>query len=262
MSSIKDRFSFLLRDRLGIPGLLAIVALVFAMAGGAWAAKGGGLTAKQKKQVQKIAKKYAGKPGAPGAIGPAGPAGPPGPAGPAGANGVDGDDGVGVTTSTFSGSKGSCNNEQGGIEVKSASGTTLVCNGQPWAVGGTLPSGETLTGPWMMAAGDTIVPLTFNIPLAAPLESANVHYVTAKEINEEEGQQPPPACQGTAKEPEAAVGHLCVYERGATAAVGGIIGNPCESIGVPPPGACTVGAVLFSPGFSGLAWGSWAVTGP
>ena len=63
-----------MHDKLGTAGLVvAIVALVFAMVGGAYAA--GGLTKQQEKQVTKIAKKYAGKPGAQGPQGPQGPAG-------------------------------------------------------------------------------------------------------------------------------------------------------------------------------------------
>jgi hypothetical protein len=72
-----------LKEPFGKAGLtVAILALVLALVGGAYAA--GGLTKSQEKQVTKIAKKYAGKPGA------AGPAGPQGPAGAAGANGKDG----------------------------------------------------------------------------------------------------------------------------------------------------------------------------
>ena len=67
-----------MHNKLGTAGLLvAIVALVFAMVGGAYAAKGA-LTGKQKKEVEKIAKKYAGKPGAQGPQGAAGLVGPKG----------------------------------------------------------------------------------------------------------------------------------------------------------------------------------------
>ena len=66
-----------IHDKLGTAGLVvAVIALVFAMVGGAFAAAG--LTTKQKKQVKTIAKKYAGKQGS---------AGPQGPQGVTGANG-------------------------------------------------------------------------------------------------------------------------------------------------------------------------------
>ena len=55
-----------IREPFGTAGLIvACVALVLALTGAAFAAAG--LTGKQKKEVEKIAKKYAGKPGAAGA---------------------------------------------------------------------------------------------------------------------------------------------------------------------------------------------------
>ncbi len=65
-------------ESIGKAGLVVgILALVLAVVGGAWAASGG-LSAKQKREVKKIAQKFAGKPG------------PTGPAGAPGANGKDG----------------------------------------------------------------------------------------------------------------------------------------------------------------------------
>jgi hypothetical protein len=78
-----------LRNRFGVPGVIAVIALVFAMFGGAYAASGG-LTPKQKKEVKKIAKQEARKLVKAGPAGPAGPVGPAGPAGPAGAAGAQG----------------------------------------------------------------------------------------------------------------------------------------------------------------------------
>src|ERR1700756_4659699 len=75
-----------IRERFGSAGLIVgVIALVLAVAGGAYAA-GGGLSAKQKKEVEKIVKKSAkpGKPGAPGA---------PGANGKDGANGTNGTNG-------------------------------------------------------------------------------------------------------------------------------------------------------------------------
>ena len=77
-----------IHSKLGTAGfVISILALVVALGGGAYAASGG-LTGKQKKEVEKIAKKYAGKPGGPGA------AGAGGPQGPAGTNGTNGKDGI------------------------------------------------------------------------------------------------------------------------------------------------------------------------
>ena len=51
------------------PGLvIAVVAMLIALTGGAFAASGA-LTGKQKKEVEKIAKKFAGKPGSSGFAG-------------------------------------------------------------------------------------------------------------------------------------------------------------------------------------------------
>lgn len=213
MSLIRDRASVVLRDRLGIPGLLAIVALVFAMVGGAWAAKGGGLTAKQKKQVETIAKKHAGKPGAPGATGPAG---TPGKDGAPGQNGAPGKDGQSVTTSPASAAE--C--PAGGTKFTSASGTSKACNGSPWVVGGVLPSNATLTGSWAFgkttAGGEVNIPISFAIPLAAALGESQVHFLNlagkevifdGAELDEEDSTK----CLGTVAAPSAEPGHLCIY---------------------------------------------------
>lgn len=175
-------------DRFGAAGVaLGAIALILALGGTALAAKGA-LTGKQKKEVEKIAKKFAGKPGAPGATGPGGPAGPQGPAGAAGADGEDGANGVsakatsfsgnahgcteggievtsaeptvfvcngkkgtnGVSAkaTSFSGAQGSCT--EGGVKVESAEPAAYVCNGSPWTAGGTLPKGATETGAWYL----------------------------------------------------------------------------------------------------------------
>jgi hypothetical protein len=263
MRLIKDRVAFLLRDRMGIPGLLAICALVFAMVGGAYAAKGGGLTSKQKKEVTKIAKKYAGKPG------PQGPAGPTGPAGKDGANGKDGTsgtsgtngtNGTSATVASFVGSKGTCTKGQGGLEVKSASAPAFVCNGEPWTAGGTLPSGETQTGAWAAAgtSADGELPgawasIPFTIPLSAPLGASEVHFQADPDFAT--------TCTGTLQNPTAPDGHLCVYaalQGLAPGFLGAIIkpGSPPES------GATVAGASLNFKvlGASGFGTGTWAVT--
>jgi len=264
MSLIRDRLAFLLRDRLGIPGLLAIGALVFAMVGGAYAA--GGLTAQQEKQVKKIAKKYAGKPGKPGAPGAPGPAGPIGPAGLAGpkgdpgANGTNGTNGTSATVASFSGSKGTCTKGQGGLEVKSASPTGFVCNGEPWTAGGTLPPGETETGAWAAAGteADGEFPgvwthISFTIPLSTPLAASNVHFTGEAGFGT--------TCTGTELNPTAPEGHLCVY--GALVSLApGAFGAILKPGGAPAPGASVAGAALNFKvvGASGLGSGTWAVT--
>jgi hypothetical protein len=76
-----------LRNRFGIPGVISVIALVFAMFGGAYAAtnSGGKATAS--------AKAKRGPRGPKGPVGPAGPAGPTGPAGAKGDAGAQGAEG-------------------------------------------------------------------------------------------------------------------------------------------------------------------------
>ncbi|HXV06065.1 MAG TPA: hypothetical protein VFP23_09215 [Solirubrobacterales bacterium] len=236
---------------------VAILALVLATTGAAFAAAG--LNSKQKKEVVKIAKKYAGKPGATGATGPAG---------PAGANGTNGKNG-----------------KEGpqGPEGK---------EGSPWTAGGTLPSKATETGVWTTPTvldenNPTRFPLSFTLPLAAPLldEEAGesdgcnepeatrtlicqVHFILAS--GEEElrfrGTVTTAAqsvCLGSVEEPKAKPGNLCVY-------TGPVFLNVrfkgfVPPIGVGAPGAGQSGADLVLEGNEAprlAAGGSWAVTAP
>jgi hypothetical protein len=243
-----------LRNRFGIPGVISVIALVFAMFGGAYAASGA-LTAKQKKEVKKIAKGFQGT-GPAGAQGPAGPQGAKGDTGVAGANGKDGTNGVSATTTSFAGAKAPCT--EGGVEVKSASPTALVCNGvkgadgedgEPWTAGGTLPPGETEAGAWATSSPG-FYPISFGIPLAAPLDENHVH----------KSEDPGFAtnCPGTLADPEAAPGHLCVYARlveaGQTTPF--LIFDPSTEV---EDGAAATGAGLL---MVGEGFGTWAVTAP
>lgn len=141
-----------LRDRLGTPAMIvAVIALVFALMGAAYAASGA-LTGKQKKEVEKIAKKYAGKPGAPGTPGSNGKDGANGTNGTNGAPGAPGANGKSVKVTAAPLTK--CE-ERGGVIVEKegeASSAKEVCNGKPgpegspWTVGGTLPPGALESG--------------------------------------------------------------------------------------------------------------------
>jgi hypothetical protein len=214
-----------LTEPFGKAGLtVAILALVVAMAGGAYAA--GGLTKAQEKQVTKIAKKYAGKPGAPGATGPAGAAGGPGAAGKTGGLGPEGPEGP---------------------EGK---------EGAPWTAGGTLPSGRTLKGVWN-ADQTTVSPFTelhtavsFALPLAA---EPTQHFIKVNEA-------PPAGCDGgEVLKPTAKPGNLCVYasaEAGGSSFLGfsaqgseeSLIGFTVNGVSVAPAGE----AANFN--------GTWAAT--
>ena|SRR5689334_14979473 len=206
-----------LRTRFGIPGVISVIALVFAMLGGAYAANnssGGGkatASAKAKKGPR-------GPKGPKGDTGPAGPAGPAGLAGPAGAKGDTGAQGP-------EGKAG----PQGpqGIQGKQGepgkNGTTGFTE--------TLPPGKTETGTWAVGEGvnigeekefplGTLVPISFPIPLSEapeltvvwlsyglidePFEPSEI-----AEILEEGAEHGCPGFEGTV--PLADPGHLCVY---------------------------------------------------
>jgi hypothetical protein len=182
-----------IRSRFNATSLVAVLALVFAMTGGAYAANHFLITST--KQISpKVLKALKGKPGANGANGaqgPAGPAGATGPGGPQGPPGAIGKEGA-------SGKEGAPGKE--GKEGKA--GTTGFTK--------TLPKGETETGAWAVTGhlpgtgtleGSAATAISFNIPLAA---SAKPIYVKA-------GEETPPGCAGNVKEPGAEAGNLCVF---------------------------------------------------
>jgi hypothetical protein len=288
-----------IHQRLGTAGfLIAIVALVAALGGSALAASGA-LTGKQKKEVEKIAKKYAGKPGANGANGAPGPAGAPGPKGDGGAAGTNGTNGTSVTATAVTTSEtGKCSGH-GGAEFKAGSGTaTFACNGQTGFTE-TLPSGKTETGTWAIAETSdltdaTYAALSFPIPVdvkegASGPEAENTAWifsetqVSAGKFGKDEasglvnGCTPGESgcldtgCRGTAAEPEAPPGTLCVYTVTGAGATGSE-GTP-EVRAVAPfafNGYGPTGALIVGPTLKGTAatpvtieqFGTWAVTAP
>jgi len=163
-----------IHDKLGTAGLIvAVVALIAALGGTALAAAG--LNSKQKKEVKKIAKQFAGKPGATGPAGPKGDQGPKGDAGPKGDPGAKGDQGV-------PGKEGPA----GPTETK-------------------LPAGETEKGLWQFQTdGQTEAFVSISFPLRVEPRPLEWHFLG-------EGAIPTEECPGTAAEPEAAPGQLCIY---------------------------------------------------
>ena len=215
-----------LRTRFGIPGVISVMALVFAMFGGAYAASNGS-SGGGKATVSAKAKK--GPRGPKGATGPAGPAGPQGPTGPAGAPGAKGDTGSagsngspgtpgqGVTTEAEP-PFGECGDQEG-VKIVSASGTDYVCNGANGQNGQTgftevLPEGKTETGTWIYEDHNAEPPeimrttISFNIPLENP------PFVTVVPKPSVAPNPDPVACPGTSEEPKAASGNLCIYRQG------------------------------------------------
>jgi hypothetical protein len=203
-----------LRKKIGIPGVVAVVALVFAMAGGALAASGA-LTSKQKKEVTKIAKQYAGKPGA---TGPQGPAGTNGKDGAPGNNGAPGNEGAkGATGPIGATGKTGSTGATGSTGKTGNTGSTGEIN-----TAGPLPAGQTETGAFAFTepipAGSPastrtiVVPISFPIPLANELTFEFFPNAgNSKAIVVKKGASGGSNCPGSPAEPTAASGFLCVY---------------------------------------------------
>jgi hypothetical protein len=286
-----------LRNRFGIPGVISVIALVFAMLGGAYAASQNGTG-----KATASAKAKKGPRGPKGATGPAGPAGAQG---PAGANGKDGSNGTngsngaagatGPAGPTGPAGATGATGATGTAGAKGATGATGA-TGEAGETGftETLPEGMTETGAWSYGAtstpGEIQVTASFAIPLAAPLGAGKAHYIyrpnqvsPLKELvlgeDAEENliieEVEPEACHGTAEEPTADPGNFCMYVGSQTGTLdkkepfdsgifvdSGMIGLPGDNTGFGRAG--TTGAHLPIKLFTGSseAWGTWAVTAP
>ncbi|HVD41958.1 MAG TPA: hypothetical protein VNC16_13270 [Solirubrobacterales bacterium] len=270
-----------IREPFGTAGLVvACIALVAALGGSAFAAAK--LTSKQKKEVEKIAKKYAGKPGAPGATGPAGPAGPQGNPGANGAAGKDGTDGTNGTNgispvgTSFTGNQKGC--QEGGVEFKGFN-TTVACNGVKGADGAaglpaTLPSGESEYGAYSTGlAGDgesgpaiapAFVSFSFNIPLSEKPKWVWVNGAGTGVFANSQGTIED--CDGSAAEPEADPGFLCIYSKFVQKLPFDQSPTPNDGEGVNSPYGVVLKAAFSGSGETefpiGLVSGTWAVTAP
>ena len=266
-----------LRTRFGIPGVISVIALVFAMFGGAYAASnssGGG------KATASAAK---GKPGPRGKTGKTGPAGPQGPAGPAGPAGAKGDTGAagspGTSVKNEAEAKGA-NCKEGGTKLVGTS-TTYACNGEkgapgapgapgePWTLGGTLPSEATETGAWYMRGEEKTsqtMPIGWSIPLseadAASFDENDVHTVGLE-------SSPGGPCTGSAQNPTAPPGNLCIYTsdgEGFMSRFGPGVTIQMGSLASPAYGVSSAGALIYTEeaAFTTSSWaeGSFAITAP
>jgi hypothetical protein len=265
-----------LRNRFGIPGAISVIALVFAMFGGAYAASndngGSGKATASAKKGPPGPRGKQGKPGKPGAAGPAGPQGPAGANGKDGSNGANGKDGESVKLSAAA----SC--LEGGTKLTVGAQSSEVCNGdegepgvpgepgengEPWTAGGTLPEGATETGAWSgkgSAAGQQLlIPISIPIPLADAPEPVLVP----------EGAGSAPGCSGVEADgtPKADEGKLCVYVMGAFQGAVFSLLKPTLNLTTMPeeeqPGATTTGTLVLG-GCTGTICtvnGVWAATG-
>ncbi len=196
----------MLRSRFTYSNVVATLALVFAMSGGALAASKFLITSTKqiKPSVLSSLKGKAGANGAAGAQGPAGPAGPAGGVGPQGPAGTPGTNGTPGTE---------------GKEGKAGKNGANGAPGSPWTAGGTLPVGSTETGTWSLGPVPTGAGLTsletavsFPVPLASPIAEVNVHIFEGTTTI-------PPGCSATVvgihvTELKAASGNFCAWVHG------------------------------------------------
>jgi hypothetical protein len=277
---------------------IAILALILATTGGAFAASspgksgsgsgsgsGGGKPNTETLASAARAKSKAGPRGKTGPKGPAGAKGATGPAGAAGAAGAAGGKGEtgpqGPAGKTGVAGRPGEPGEPGTPGAPGAAGK----EGSPWTDGGTLPEGSIETGTWSANFAPTEattlqwISLSFPIHLAAAF-SDHTFYVTLEQQEKAGGKKDPAECivkgvEGSAEEPVAASGSLCMYEGVVEAPEAGRdpfgenagIVRPGKSGGSVVQGVGVAGALagIEYPGGaeakSALVWGSWAVGG-
>lgn len=262
------------RRRMSYANVVATLALLFAMSGGALAASKYLITSTKQIKPSVLSSLK----GAKGTQGPAGPGGSAGPAGPAGV-GTPGPAGT-------AGAKGETGPE--GKEGKEGKTGVAGPKGSPWTAGGTLPSKATETGAWsfgVVTYGSQPlayrVPISFPIPLSAGLsgvdcetvesspqphvaETCQVHFIdeAGKESIKPGEEVVSTACTGSASSPTATPGNLCVYTASLEVAEGFSRSIKSAGISTQTPGAASVGAVITfeGAGEESQGWGTWAVT--
>jgi len=215
---------------------IATLALVFAMTGGAYAA-GKYIITSTKQISPKVLKSLKGKPGATGPTGLAGAAGAAGAQGPAGPAGVGKEGPAGKGTNGATGATGSTG-------ATGATGQTGFTK--------TLPSEQTEQGIWTLtvpapnptyAKSLAMSAISFVIPLAA----APVAHV----LPENGGETA--ECPGTAANPQATAGNMCIYTEHALNLVPANITPESQALGVRL-------FDLTDKEQGGVAYGTWAVT--
>jgi hypothetical protein len=254
-----------IRRRLTFANVAMTLALVFAMSGGAYAAKKYLITST--KQINpKVLKALEGaRPAGPaGAQGPAGPQGSPGTNGKDGAAGKEGpagkDGAAGKSVVASAASNAECKEGGTKLEVEGSGSPSHVCNGAK----GVIHPGETLepeaseTGTWALSAGpeppaSVVDPISFTIPLVHSIANVKVEPMGYTGTGE--------GCPGTAEEAKADPGFLCVYvTRNAT-----FVNENHETEEVRltlTPGTVdgTFVAWYFDAPANESAYGTWAVT--
>jgi Collagen triple helix repeat (20 copies) len=265
-----------IRRRMTPATVIATLALAFAMSGGAYA--GSHFLITSTKQIKpSVLKSLRGKAGPTAPAGPTGPAGaagagavgaqgspgPKGDNGSPGAPGPKGENGTSVTSTKLPVGSASC--KEGGSEFTAAEGKkTTACNGSPWTVGGTLPSGKSETGVWgfipLAKPSPLNIPLSFPIPLEKALDESHVQVIG-------EGATGTGGCEGGTEEaPIAKPGYLCIY----TLSIESMTAAQWAEVSVgnletPGFGTGKTGADMFTVSTlpeSATARGVWVVTAP
>ncbi|HWM55231.1 MAG TPA: hypothetical protein VNO20_07575 [Solirubrobacterales bacterium] len=251
-----------LRTRFGIPGVISVIALVFAMIGGAYAASDGGSDESATASAKKSAK---GPRGPRGPKGPTGPAGAPGPAGTQGAAGPQGEKGAtgaagsnGKSIVIGNATAGECPTGGKTIEAEGSGVKNKICNGaqgpegpagDPWTVGGTLPADAIETGSWSVTTATEAEPGIFEgrtlVSFPIPLSEARD---TGKFLLVRKGEAAPESCDDGVEpaagpeHPEADTGFFCVFvAEGPSSPFPFVIPQKTGSVGA---GISTAGAVL------------------
>ena len=247
------------RKRITYTNLALTLALVFAMSGGAYAASRYVITST--KQIKpSVLKSLQGKTGPAGQAGSNGATGAPGPAGTNGTNGEKG--------------------EKGATGATGATGTTGAEGKFPATLGKGTESG-TWSISYVKEAEQMAASISFALPLADPLDAADVHYVnedgteeaTFNETTFAFGAGATSDCPGNVAEPAAAPGNLCVYQQHEGEGVEEVASDLAKALIRPATagsetlvqGASTSGAFLKlfqRSGESSFAHGTWAVTAP
>jgi len=264
-----------LRRRVSVPGAISMIALFFAMSGGAFAAKY--MISSTNQISPKVLKKLKGATGPAGVTGAAGVSGQKGATGQAGPTGATGSIGVtgptgapgtngtnGATGATGAPGTNGTNGATGATGATGAAGTngtngTNGATGATGPAGTTLPSGMTSTGTWATSFVNNFAVNIFNYAaISFPLETTFVPVF--KWVGPANATTPGAVegCPGTASEPKAVASTLCVYSANLTSMAEPPVRFPAPQV------ARKSGVVLQfeTTGEAAKATGTWAVTAP
>jgi hypothetical protein len=233
----------ILKNRFGIPGVISIIALVFAMFGGAYAASNGG------GDGHRVLKAKRGKRGPRGPQGPIGPQGPQGPKGDPGAPGKDGVQGspgsfssgplpAGQTLSGLWGTSGAPS-----LEVEEVGEELIFTSKSAISIVSISPAMRLSPIPTVYYVRESGVSAVVFPPTGPPSIITN------------EPEKIEAVCPGSPSEPKANSGFLCVYtavEKGTSLELG------ISQMAVPTERGTQLPFGVAA--HKGFARGSWAVT--